>query len=85
MHHGLQYAGGAFVTLAQPDRNHFWETAEALKAKLPPPPMRPCKDASWTRPAMRVRVRTLRGEEMLRHATGQGGDGLREAVLISRC
>jgi ATP-dependent DNA ligase len=68
-HHGLVYAGGAFVTLPQPDRDRFWETAEALKAKLPAVPMKPRKHASWTRPTMRVRVRTLRGEEMLRHAT----------------
>jgi hypothetical protein len=34
--------------------------------------MKPRKDASWTKPQMRVRVKTLRGEEMLRHATVRG-------------
>lgn len=66
---GLEFAGGAMVTLRQPDRDRFWQTAEALKTKLPPVPMKPRKEASWTTPVMRVRVRTLRGEQMLRHAT----------------
>jgi DNA ligase D-like protein (predicted ligase) len=67
--HGLEYAGGAFVTLGQPERDLFWETARRLQSCKPPLPMKPRKDASWSRPEMRVRVRTLRGEEMLRHAT----------------
>lgn len=65
----LEYAGGAMVTLRQPDRDRFWQTTEALKRPRPALPMKPRKDASWTEPAMRVTVRTLRGEEMLRHAT----------------
>lgn len=65
----LEYAGGAMVTLRQPDRDRFWETTEALKLDKPPLPMKPRKDASWVRPSMHVTVRTLRGEEMLRHAT----------------
>ena len=67
--HGLEYVGGAFVTLAQPDRDRFWQRAEELTVARPPLPMKPNRSASWTRPAMRVRVRTLRGEQMLRHAT----------------
>jgi len=70
--HGLEYAGGAFVTLPQPDRDRFWQNADRLKAKEPAVPMEPRKGATWTKPAMRVQVRTLRGEEMLRHATVRG-------------
>jgi hypothetical protein len=57
------------VTLRQPDRDRFWETAESLKTARAPVQIKPRKEASWTRPAMRVRVKSLRGEEMLRHAT----------------
>jgi bifunctional non-homologous end joining protein LigD len=31
--------------------------------------MEPRKETGWVRPEMRLRIRTLRGEEMLRHAT----------------
>lgn len=65
----LEYAGGAMVTLRQPERDQFWQTIEALQRSKPALSMKPRQDASWTEPAMRVKVRTLRGEEMLRHAT----------------
>jgi bifunctional non-homologous end joining protein LigD len=68
----LEYAGGAMVTLRQPERDRFWQQAEELETRSPPLPMKPRKKASWTRPSMRVRVRTLRGEKMLRHATISG-------------
>lgn len=66
---GLAYAGGAMVTLPQPDRDRFWEAVEALKVDRPALRMKARKEASWVKPLMRVLVRTLRGEEMLRHAT----------------
>jgi bifunctional non-homologous end joining protein LigD len=65
----LEYAGGAMVTLPHAERDRFWAAADRLKVSNPPVPMKTRKDASWTRPEMRVLVRTLRGEEMLRHAT----------------
>jgi bifunctional non-homologous end joining protein LigD len=65
----LEYVGGAMVTLRQRERDRFWNAAEELRIAKPALPMKPRKNASWTRPAMRVRVRTLRGEEQLRHAT----------------
>jgi DNA ligase D-like protein (predicted ligase) len=65
----LEYAGGAMVTLRQAERDLFWQTAERLKADRPALAMKPRKGASWLKPLMRVRVKTLRGEEMLRHAT----------------
>jgi bifunctional non-homologous end joining protein LigD len=65
----LVYAGGAMISLPQPDRATFWEAAERIRSPEPPIPMEPRKETGWVRPEMRVRVRTLRGEEMLRHAT----------------
>jgi bifunctional non-homologous end joining protein LigD len=65
----LDYVGGAMVTLPQPERDRFWETIERIRTPEPPIPMEPRKETGWARPEMRVRVRTLRGEEMLRHAT----------------
>jgi bifunctional non-homologous end joining protein LigD len=66
---GLTYVGGAMVTLAQPERDQFWEAAETIRTPAPAIPMEPRKETGWVRPEMRVKVRTLRGEEMLRHAT----------------
>ena len=59
---GLEYVGGAMVTLAQPDRDRFWQAVEALTVAKPAVPMGKRK-ATWVKPEMRVRVRTLRGEE----------------------
>jgi bifunctional non-homologous end joining protein LigD len=68
---GLVYAGAAMVTLPDLERETFWRTNEALKTTTPAVPMEPRKETSWLRPEMKVRVRHLRGEEMLRHATVQ--------------
>jgi bifunctional non-homologous end joining protein LigD len=68
---GLSYAGAAMVTLAEADREIFWRNNEALKTSKPAIPMEPRKETSWLRPEMKVRVRHLKGEEMLRHATIQ--------------
>jgi bifunctional non-homologous end joining protein LigD len=65
----LEYVGAAMVTLPDPDRDLFWTTAEKIRSAEPPLPMEPRKETGWVRPEMRVRVRHLRGEEMLRHAT----------------
>ncbi len=66
---GLEYAGSAMVTLPDPDRETFWRTNEQLKTERPALPMPARKETSWLRPEMRVRVKFLKGEEMLRHAT----------------
>lgn len=65
----LHYMGGAMITLRQKERDQFWEAVEALRVTKPPLDIAKRKDATWLRPEMRVRVRTLRGEEKLRHAT----------------
>lgn len=66
---GLEYAGAAMVTLADPEREVFWRTNEELKTPKPALSMAPRNETSWLRPEMKVRVRYLRGEDMLRHAT----------------
>ncbi len=66
---GLEYAGSAMVTLPEPDRETFWRLNELLKVERSALPLVPRKETSWLRPAMRVRVKFLKGEEMLRHAT----------------
>jgi bifunctional non-homologous end joining protein LigD len=65
----LVYAGGAMLTLPQHKRDLFWDAGEVLRTDEPPLAMKPRKGVSWIKPTMRVKVRTLRGEEMLRHAT----------------
>ena len=66
---GLAYVGSAFVTLPQPARDRFWRETEKLK--IPRPVLKEIsrRKASFVRPEMKVRVRHLRGDEMLRHAT----------------
>ncbi|HEY0413232.1 MAG TPA: DNA ligase D [Allosphingosinicella sp.] len=67
--HRLEYVGGAMVTFPEIDRERFWRATERLETDRPPLHMDRQKDTTWLRPEMRVRVRHLRGEEMLRHAT----------------
>jgi bifunctional non-homologous end joining protein LigD len=66
---GLEYAGGAMLTPRESERDRFWAGVDALKRDKPPLRMEGGKKARWTEPLMKVRVRTLRGEEKLRHAT----------------
>ena len=67
--HRLEYAGAAMVTFSEADRERFWRANERLKTPKPALHMEPRPETSWLRPEMRVRVRHLQGEEMLRHAT----------------
>jgi bifunctional non-homologous end joining protein LigD len=65
----LTYAGGAMITLPQPERDRFWEAIDRIRTSKPPIPMEPRKETGWVKPGLRVRAKFLRGEEMLRHAT----------------
>ncbi|RZI61368.1 MAG: ATP-dependent DNA ligase [Zymomonas sp.] len=65
----LSYAGGAMITLGGRDRDLFWQATVELSEHEPAIPVANRKSASWLRPELRVWVRTLRGEEKLRHAT----------------
>jgi bifunctional non-homologous end joining protein LigD len=65
----LEYAGSAMVTFSEAERERFWRANERLKTPKPALHMDPRPETSWLKPEMRVIVRYLRGEEMLRHAT----------------
>jgi bifunctional non-homologous end joining protein LigD len=67
--HRLEYAGAAMVTFSEEERATFWRANERLKTERPALHMEPRPETSWLRPEMRVMVRYLSGEEMLRHAT----------------
>ena len=49
-----------------------WCTMERLATDKAPLHMKQPSESSWVRPEIRLRVRHLRGEEMLRHATVKG-------------
>lgn len=62
------YAGGAFVALNRESRDAFWKRAESLTGGKPPKGIKK-PEAQWLRPGLIGRVRYLKGEEELRHAT----------------
>lgn len=66
---GLEYVGGAMLTVDDKARDRFWTKAERLVRDGPPMKTGKRKGATWLQPTMRARVKHLRGEEMLRHAT----------------
>lgn len=66
---GLEYAGGATVTLPSETRDLFYAAAEQLTRDRPLAGMPRTKRARWLNPSMRVRVRHLKGSDKLRHAT----------------
>ncbi len=66
----LAYAGGAMVTLANPDRERFWRNVERLASDAPVGDAKPA-EPQWLRPEMRVLVRYLKGIDKLRHATSK--------------
>lgn len=70
--HRLEYAGAAMVTFAESERERFWRTMERLATDKAPLHMKQPSESSWVRPEIRLRVRHLRGEEMVRHATVKG-------------
>ena len=65
----LEYAGAAMVTFSEAERELFWRANERLKSAKPALHMDPRPQTSWLKPEMRVRVRHLKGEDSLRHAT----------------
>ena len=65
---GLTYAGSAFVTLSDADRERFWREVERLGRDRPVVEVR-SKSAAWLNAEMHVRARFLRGEGKLRHAS----------------
>jgi DNA ligase D-like protein (predicted ligase) len=66
---GLSYAGSAFVTLPQAERDAFWEATDQLKIKTPAVRDLRGAKASFLKPLLRVRAKHLKGGNMLRHAS----------------
>jgi ATP-dependent DNA ligase len=65
----LTYAGSAFVTLPQAERDAFWEATELLKVRTSAVRGINGAKASFLKPLLRVRAKHLKGGEMLRHAS----------------
>lgn len=69
-----RYAGTATLTLPKGVRERLWERVQAAKAKRPFRPVPTAVDepsVQWLKPGLTGRVRHLRGEPKLRHATMQ--------------
>lgn len=69
---GLELAGPAMVTLADPERERFWSMIETLRSDRPALELAPRRQGSFVEPRLRVRTRHLRGEHPLRHAVVVG-------------
>jgi ATP-dependent DNA ligase len=65
-----RYVGGAFINLTQKMRERLWSRVQN-KAGPVPKGMKPRKGAEWVEPGLVGKVRYLKGEEMLRHASLQ--------------
>ena len=65
-----RYKGGAFVTLPRGIRDRLWARVQE-KAGAPPLKGLPAGKAEWVKPGLRGRVKFLKGEESLRHASLQ--------------
>ncbi|RWG58671.1 MAG: ATP-dependent DNA ligase [Mesorhizobium sp.] len=63
-----QYMGGAFVTFKADKRQALWERVQG-KAGAPPPKGLAKEKAEWLKPGLVGRVKLLKGEEKLRHAS----------------
>lgn len=66
--HAGKYVGGAFVTLPQGIRKRLWDRGQA-KAGAPTPKGLAAEKAEWIKPGLVARVKFLKGEEKLRHAS----------------
>lgn len=66
---GLEYAGGAFITLSADERERFRPAVKALATDAAPLRPQGQRSAFCVRPELRVREKFLKGKKMLRHAT----------------
>ncbi|MDX8495147.1 ATP-dependent DNA ligase [Mesorhizobium sp. VK22B] len=63
-----RYMGGAFVTFKADKRQQLWDRVQG-KAGAPPPEGLAKEKAEWLKPGLVGRVKFLKGEEKLRHAS----------------
>ena len=66
---GLVYAGSAFVTLPQAERDRFWIAATELTTSKPALKDIRKRDVAFVKPTLHVKAKHLRGVGMLRHAS----------------
>lgn len=65
-----RYVGGAVVTFKHDKRQRLWDRVQG-KVGAPPPVALAKKSAEWLKPGLVGRVKFLKGEEQLRHASLQ--------------
>jgi ATP-dependent DNA ligase len=66
---GLRYAGNAIIALSYEDRDALRATTGFLEVSKPVVRHTGKQQAQWLKPGLIARVRFLRWEEKLRHAT----------------
>lgn len=65
-----KYAGGAAITASRAVKDKLWRRVEQARAKQPAGvPTAVAGGVEWVKPGITARVRYLRGESKLRHAT----------------
>ena len=69
---GLNYAGAAFIALADEARTEFLAEVERLTTAWAAFKSSRPTDVKWCEPRLKVRVKHLAGNKMLRHATVRG-------------
>ena len=62
-----RYVGGAFITLNREMRERLWSRVQAKARPVKGVERKP--GIEWLKPGLIARVRYLKGEEKLRHAT----------------
>lgn len=65
---GLEYVGGAMMTLGEPHRERFWRAVARYHSSKAPIAIAK-RGASWLQPSIKVTARHLKGAGKLRHAT----------------
>jgi hypothetical protein len=69
---GLNYAGAAFIALAEDARMQFLFEVERLATSWAAFKSSRLSDVKWCQPKIMVRVKHLAGSKTLRHATVRG-------------
>ncbi|MER9092524.1 hypothetical protein NKI34_15680 [Mesorhizobium sp. M0700] len=69
-----KYVGSAFITLNRDMRDRLWKRVQEHAGPAPKGEKRPA--TLWVKPGIKARVKHLRGEDKLRHASLQDfGEG----------